>query len=169
MRRAVVTAVLLLASTPAWAQKICIVDFQKAVTDTHEGQAAQKKIDTMYSSRKGELERMQAELERAIQDYQSRALILSQEAKQAEEQKLGLQEQTFQRTYMQYQQEMQQTYGTLLGDLDEKMKTTATAVGKEQGCSIVLDKAVVVYFGADVADVTTALVQKYNAAHPATP
>ena len=85
---------------------------------------------------------MQAELEKAIQDYQGRALILSQEAKQAEEQKLGLQEQTFQRTYMQYQQEMQQTYATLLGDLDEKMKTTATAVGKEQGCTIVHDKAV---------------------------
>ena len=168
MRRAF-AAVLLLVSSNAWATKICFVDFQKAVTDTQEGQAAQKKIDSMYSSRKGELERMQAELEKAIQDYQGRALILSQEAKQAEEQKLGLQEQTFQRTYMQYQQEMQQTYATLLGDLDEKMKTTATAVGKEQGCSVVLDKAVVVYFGSDVADVTTPLVTKYHAAHPATP
>ena len=168
MRRAL-AVVLLLVSTNAWATKLCFVDFQKAVTDTQEGQSAQKKIDQMYSTRKGELERMQAELEKAIQDYQGRALILSNEAKAAEEQKLGLQEQTFQRTYMQYQQEMQQTYAGLLGDLDEKMKATATAVGKEQGCSIVLDKAVVVFAGTDVADVTATLVSKYNAAHPATP
>ena len=168
MRRAF-AAVLLLVSSNAWATKICIVDFQKAVTDTQEGQAAQKKIDTMYSSRKGELERMQTELEKAIQDYQGRALILSAEAKAAEEQKLGLQEQNFQRTYMQYQQEMQQTYGSLLGDLDEKMRATATTVGKEQSCSVVLDKAVVVFSGSDVADVTSTLVSKYNAAHPAKP
>lgn len=169
MRRAFAALLLLVTPNAFAAGKICVVDFQKAVTETQEGQAAQKKIDSMYSTRKGELERMQADLEKAIQDYQSRALILSADAKAAEEQKLGLQEQTFQRTYMQYQQEMQQTYGSLLGDLDEKMRSTATAVGKEQGCSVVLDQAVVVYFGSDVADVTGTLVSKYNAAHPATP
>ena len=79
MRRAL-AVVLLLVSTNAWATKICYVDFQKAVTDTQEGQAAQKRIDTMYSSRKAELERMQADLEKAIADYQGRALILSNDA-----------------------------------------------------------------------------------------
>jgi Skp family chaperone for outer membrane proteins len=167
--RGVVAAALLAVSSPAWALKMCLIDFQTAVTETAEGKAAQSKIDTMYSSRKGELERMQNELEKAIQDYQSRSMILSAEAKAADEQKLALQQRTFEQTYMNYQNEMQQTYMGLLGDLDEKMRAIAQVVGKEQSCTAVIDKAVVIYAGAEMADVTTTLVSKYNAQHPPKP
>ncbi len=168
--RTLAAALLLGLSAPAFAAgKICVVDFQQAVTDTQEGKSAQTRIDSMYATRKGELERMQADLEKAIKDYQGRAMILSPEARQQEEQKLGLQQQTFERTYMQYQQEMQQTYGTLLGDLDEKMRTIASTVGQEQTCAVVLDAAVVVVHGTEVADITRPLVDKYNRQHPAAP
>lgn len=167
MRRWIVCASLLAVSTPALAEKLCVVDFQKAVTDTQEGKSAQSKIDTMYSARKAELDRMQAELEKAIQDYQGRAMILSPEARGTEEQKLALQQRTFEQTYMQYQNEMQQTYYSLLGDLDEKMRVIVASVGKEGGCTAVLDKAVVVYAAPEMADVTATLVTRYNATHPA--
>jgi Skp family chaperone for outer membrane proteins len=164
--RNIALVALLLTSAPAWALKLCSIDFQTAVNDTAEGKAAQTKIDGMYSTRKAELERMQTELEKAVQDYQSRQLILSADAKGQEEQKLALQQRTFEQTYMQYQNEMQQTYMGLLGDLDEKMRAIAQAVGKEQGCTAVIDKAAIVYGGPDLADVTQILVTKYNAQHP---
>lgn len=160
---------MLLSSTPAWALKLCVIDFQTAVTETAEGKSAQTKIDAMYSSRKGELERMQKELEKAVQDYQGRAMILSAEAKATEEQKLGLQQRTFEQTYQNYQNEMQQTYMGLLGDLDEKMRAVAQVVGKDQGCTAIIDKAVVIFAGAEMADVTTTLVTKYNVQHPPKP
>ncbi|MEZ4239544.1 MAG: OmpH family outer membrane protein [Myxococcota bacterium] len=169
MRRLVMMGLLSLAAAPAYAGKLCMIDFQTAVTDTAEGKAAQTKIDSMYSSRRGELERMQADLEKAAQDYQSRSMILTGDAKAQAEQKLALQQRTFEQTYMQYQNEMQQTYMSLLGDLDDKMRKIAQAIGKEQGCSVVIDKAVVVYAGDDMADVTGALVTKYNAQHPPKP
>lgn len=150
----------------AFATKICVVDFQRAVTETTEGKAAQAKIDSMYASRKGELERMEAELQKAIEDYQKRAAILSNEARASEEQKLALQQRTFEQTYLQFQQEMQQSYVAQLQDLDTKMRTVAGQVGKEATCSIVVDSAVVVYSGTDVVDVTTTLVNKYNTTHP---
>jgi Skp family chaperone for outer membrane proteins len=159
-------AALLTFALPAHASKICGVDFQKAVTETVEGKAAQSKIDAMYGTRKSELERMQSELEKAIKDYQGRSMILAPDARAAEEQKLGLQQQTFERTYMQYQQEMQQTYTNMLGDLDQKMRTVAGTVGKEQSCTVVLDMAVVVYAGAEFADVSAQLVQRFNQQHP---
>src|SRR5262249_50718886 len=121
MRR-LASVLLLLVSTNAWATKVCYVDFQTAVTSTDEGKAAQKKIDTMYAARKSELEKMQSDLQKHIQDYQSRSLILAADAKAQEEQKLGLEQDNFQKTYQQYQDEMQQTYQQLLGDLDEKMR-----------------------------------------------
>jgi Skp family chaperone for outer membrane proteins len=169
MRRLVVMGFLLIAASPAHAVKLCMIDFQSAVTETAEGKSAQTKIDAMYSTRRGELERMQADLEKAIQDYQSRSMILTGDAKAQAEQKLALQQQTFERTYMTYQNEMQQMYMSLLGDLDEKMRKIAQTVGKEQSCTAVIDKAVVVYAGSDMADVTSTLVAKYNAQHPPKP
>lgn len=170
MRRDVVMGFLLgpmlVWATEARAEKLCMIDFQTAVTETAEGKSAQTKIDTMYSSRRSELERMQQELDKAIKDYQSRAMILTGDAKAQEEEKLALKQRSFEQTYMQYQNEMQQTYAQLLGDLDEKMRKVAQTVGKEQGCTVVIDKAVVVYAGPDLADVTPTLVSKYNAQHP---
>jgi Skp family chaperone for outer membrane proteins len=154
------------ASTPAWAVKLCTIDFQQAMIQTAEGKSAQTKIESMYSSRKAELDRMQKDLEKAIQDYQGRAMILSADAKAQEEQKLALQQRTFEQTYLNYQNEMQNTQMQLLGDLDEKMRAVAQVVGKEQTCTAVVDKVVVIYAGPDLADVTTALVTKYNAQHP---
>jgi outer membrane protein len=157
---------LAFAPSTAFAEKLCTIDFQRAVTDTAEGKAAQSKIDNMYATRKGELERMQSELQKAVEDYQKRAAILSNEARSAEEQKLALQQRTFEQTYMQFQDEMQQTYMSMLGDLDGKMRLIAVAVGKENTCSIVIDTAVVVYAGTDVLDVTGMLVTRYNTTHP---
>ncbi len=167
MRRVLICAALWMAAAPAMASKLCVVDFQTAVTETQEGKSAQKKIDAMYSSRKEELERMQSDLEKAIADLQSRAMILSPDARAEEEQKLSLRQRTFEQTYMQYQNEMQQTYFSLLGDLDEKMRATAGEVGQSNGCSLVLDTAVVVYKAPDVTDISSSLVQRYNQQHPA--
>ncbi|MBX2800953.1 MAG: OmpH family outer membrane protein [Myxococcales bacterium] len=167
MHRLLICAAALVGlASPAYANKICIVDFQTAVTSTKEGQSAQSKIDKMYSSRKGELERMQQELEKAIADFQSRAMILSADARAEEEQKLAQRQAAFQQTYMQAQTEMQETYMNLLGDLDKKMRKTASEVGQSSGCTVVLDKAVVVYQSSDVRDISTTLVQRYNQQHP---
>jgi len=167
MRRLVFSVALSLLATPAFAAKLCKVDFQAAVVETDEGKAAQGKIDTMYSSRKGELERMQVDLEKAIEDFKGRSMILSKETRAEEEQKLATQQRSFEQTYMQYQNEMQQTYYGLLGELDEKMRTVAISVGKEAGCTVVLDSAVIVMATDEVADISKPLVTRFNSAHPA--
>ena len=167
--RPVVIAALLLASTPAWALKICAADFQKAVEETAEGKSASTRIDTMYGSRKAELQKLQAALDKGIQDYQSRALILSADAKAQEQAKLAQQDQAFQQKYMQYQNEMQQEYVTALGNLGEKMRTVAQTVGKEQACTLVLDKSVVIYSGTEMSDLTSILITRYNAQYKPTP
>lgn len=162
-----VAMILALAwSSPAWALKLCAIDFQQAMLQTTEGKSAQTKIETMYAARKAELDRMQKDLEKAIADYQGRAMILSADAKAAEEQKLALQQQNFEQIYLKYQNEMQNTQMQLLGDLDDKMRAIAQIVGKEQTCTAVVDKVVVIYAGPDLADITTQLVTKYNAQHP---
>src|SRR5690606_19709477 len=130
-----------------------------------QGKAAQKKIDDMYETRRAEIERMQRDLEKQIQDFQARAMILSDEARAEQEQQLMLKQQQFQQRSMQYEVELQQTYSTLLADLDQKMRALAATIAKDKGYDLVLDSAVVVYMGGSVVDMTSELVARYNKTH----
>ena len=151
------------ASTDALAGGIAVIDFQRAVTETNEGQAAQTKLDGMYSARKTEIENKQKALEAEFNDFQSRAMILSDSAKAEAEQKLMRKQGEFQQLYMQYEQEMQQTYMTMLQELDQKMRQASEKVAKQRGFDLVIDRAAVVYMGGDTVDMTDDLVKAYNA------
>ena len=166
MRAIMACAALLLFGTPAFASKICVVDFQTAVTETNEGKSAQKRLDNMYASKRGELERMQTDLQKAATDLQSRRSILSPDALQKEEQGLMMKQAEFEQTYLRFQEEFQANYGKMLSELDTKMRAVAGETAKANSCSILLDKAAVVYAGSDVSDVSSALVSRYNKAHP---
>ncbi len=165
MFRILTATIALFCSIDAFAAGIAVVDFQRAVTQTDEGKSAQAKIDTMYMTRKQEIEKMRTDLEAAVQDYQSRAMILSDSARADTEKKLAMQQQAFEQKYMGYQNELQQTYGTLLQDLDGKMRALTQTIAKEKSYSVVLDAAAVVYVGSDVIDMTNELVGRYNVAY----
>ncbi len=165
MVRTFTAIALLLLAPQAMASSLCTVDFQKAVTETNEGKSAQSKIDGLFKSRQDELVKMQGEFEQKVADFQKRAAMLAADARAAEEQQLMAQQGALQQTAMQYEQEMQQTYMSMLGNLDQKMRTVAADVGKSKDCSVVLDSAMVVFAGSDVTDVTLDLVARYNSVH----
>lgn len=161
----VVLIAALLFATPSLAQEqqIAVVDFERAVNETEEGKRAQDRLDTMYSDRKKEIERMRDELMAEMEDYKSRSMILSDEAREETEARLLEKQQGFEQTYMSYQTEMQQTYMTLLQDLDDKMRKMSRTIAEEQGYDLVIDKAAVVYAGGDTVDMTDTLITRYNA------
>lgn len=166
MLRTLTTALLLTYSASAFAQSctLAVVDFEKAVTETREGKQAQTRLDAMFSSKKSEIDKMRADLEAEFQDYQGRAMILSEDARAETERGLMQKQQTFEQTYQRHQAEMQQTYYELLQGLDQKMRAMTEQIARDKGCQVVLDKAAVVYIGAGATDLTVDLIQKYDAA-----
>jgi outer membrane protein len=163
MLRTVLFLFLMLAAAPAHALTVAIVDFERAVNETTEGKAAQQRLDTMYASRKAEIDKMRVDFEKQADDFQAKALILSDAARAEAEKDLIRKQQAFEMKYMQYQQEMQQTYLTLLSDLDEKMRALTERIAKEKSYDLVVDKAASVYAGGQVIDMTPELIQRYNA------
>jgi len=164
MLRAATLIALLATTATASAQEctIAVVDFERAVLETREGKEAQQRLDTMYASRKAEIEKLQEELERDLEDYQARALVLNDEARAATEQELMAKQQRFEQTFYRYQQEMQQTYFTLLQGLDQKMRALTEVIAAEKGCDVVLDGTVVVYQGGTAIDLTAELITRYD-------
>lgn len=165
MFRSFFLLICLFMAVPAMATPtIAVVDFQKAIEQIPDGKAAKTKIETMYATRKGEIDRMQQTYEREVKDYESRALILSEEARGEAEQQLLQKRAQLEQTLYQYEGELQQTQMTLMQDLLEKMRAMAETVAKEKGYGIVLDSAVIVYMGPDVIDMTPELVKRYTSA-----
>ena len=153
----------LMTAAPAVASDVVVVDFQRAVQETTEGKAAQQKLEQMRATREGEITRMKAALDKRLEDYQARQMILSAEARRVEEETLMMEQQRFQEKYVQYQQEMQQNYMGLLQGLDTKMRDLSATIAKDKGYQLVLDRAAVVYIGPDYTDMTDELIRRYNA------
>ena len=147
----------------ALAGGVAVVDFERAVNETTEGQEAQTRLDTMFSTRRDELAGLQAELETALADYEARAIVLSESARQEEERTLMTKQAALQQKAAEYEGEMQQTYMTLLQDLDEKMRRLTETIAAEREYDVVLDRAAVVYVGPGATDMTDELIRRYNA------
>ena len=163
MFRLLMAVMMLGLSANALAGTLAVVDFEKAVKETREGVEAQTKLDKMYSARKVEIERLRAELKKNMEDYQSRSMILSDDARLEAERELLGKQQRLEQTYSQYQQEMQQTYYQLLSGLDQRMRALTKVIAQEKNHDLVVDKAAVIYYGGDTVDMTGVLIKRYNA------
>ncbi|HMV67239.1 MAG TPA: OmpH family outer membrane protein [Myxococcota bacterium] len=160
----VMLAVIAGFSAPARADlKICVVDAEQAINETVEGKAAQTRLESMYATKQAEIEKKGKDLEREFQDYEARQMILSEDARRTTEATLLQKRQDFQAMVYQAEQEMQSTYMSLLSGMEEKLMTVAQSLGASKGCTVVLQKAAVVYVGSGVTDLTTDLVRAYDA------
>jgi outer membrane protein len=158
------TALLaLVMALPAWAGGIAVIDFQRAVQETSEGQQASARIEQAYASRQSEIRRQQQELQTALEDYEQRKLILNDEARRAAEEDLMARQRKLQEDAVRFEQEMQKQYMEAVSDLDQKMRDMSARIAKERGYDLVLDKQVVVFAGTDVVDMTDELIKRYDA------
>lgn len=150
--------------SPAMAQsasKIGVVDFQAAIQQTKEGQAAQKKLDAAYQQKKTAIAAMENQLRQMQSDYEKQASILADSARKAKEQELMSAQAQYQQAYQQSEQEMQALYGQLMQNLLDKMKMICTQIGKEKGYTLIIEKGAVV-FSTDAIDLTAELVKRYD-------
>lgn len=166
MWRMIACAVALLVGAEAHANKICVVDFSASVGETNEGKSALQRLRTIERSRQEQLDRMQTELQQQAADLQSRRALLTADKIASEESDLRAKQKRLQDTLAQFQGEFERTYEATLDDLDAKVRAIAEETAKANRCTILLDRAVVVYLSSDVTDISAALVARYNKAHP---
>lgn len=159
----VFVAALTLSSLPAWAGGIAYVDFERAVASSPDAQQAQKRLQQNYAAKLQELQRQRTELQKEYEEYEQKRLIMTDDARSTAEQSLMTKQNTLQQNMVTYQQEMDQQVAAELQKLDSKLREVSGAIAKERGYDLVVDKAVVVYSGAGIVDMTDAVIQRYNA------
>lgn len=158
----------MMMSLPAWATGIATVDFQKALTQVEEGKRTEAELNTLMTQKQGEVQQLQMQLQQQMQQYQQQQALLSDQARMEKEQELyQLQSQAQQAAYN-AEMEFQQIYTQKMEGLIEKMRDIAEEVGAEQKYDLILEatESGMIYRSSSVTDITTTVVQRYNAKHP---
>jgi len=130
-------------------EKIAVVDLQKILFSTKEGQAAKKSFEGMQKKKKKEL------AEAAKKGAQSIPEDLKTKAQAFQQKVLDFQKEVmeFQETQKKALDDLAKQESELLKPIEDKIRKHIGAIAKERGYSIVLSRVAVVY-AIDAVDIT---------------
>ena len=156
---------MMVSSAAFGQQKIGWIDSQEIMKQLPDAVEAQGKLDALVAQWQSEIGKLQAQLQQEADDYQKRRLILPEQARVQEENKLAdmqkkisdLRNQRFGQNGDLFQQQ-----NTLMRPVQEKIMQAIQDVAKEQGYDYIFDKSgqVLLMYANDKYDVTQLVLDK---------
>ena len=160
-----VMLLILAAGTVALAQdapKIAVFDPQRVSEETAEGARIQTRLTAFRNQKQAELTAMQTAVAALQDQLAAQALSLSPEKKQALEIEIQKKALDFQSTQEAAAREMQLEINSAQTRFQEQLLAVVERFGQQEGFDLILDHSLVAW-AAPTLDVTTALVDKFNA------
>lgn len=159
MKNILILAILFFGVNQLSAQlKVGIVDLDEVGQNMVEAKDAEKMLADITKKYQDTLQQMQAKLEEEFAAYQKQKSMMAQDQQQAKEQDLQAQQIALQQYYqdkMGQQGEVMQTRAQLLEPIREKIEKAISKVAKDEGLSVVLDKAnPALLYSEDKLDIT---------------
>jgi outer membrane protein len=165
-----------LATSTAWADKIAIVNIQRAIEDSVEGKAAIGSLKGEVERKQKELEAKKEELKKLDDDLAKQEAVLKPDALQKKKQELQAKFQLLQETAMRAQRELQDKEMKVTGPIQEKVLRAIAQIADRDKFTLVLRQDVVLWPQQSEMDITNEVIRKTNAAKaggptpgPATP
>ncbi|MFO0661742.1 MAG: OmpH family outer membrane protein [Polyangiaceae bacterium] len=153
----------LTVAAPAMAEsKIAVIDMQRAISETNEGNAATTNLKTLFEKRQTELDGKQNGLlkEKTALEGKCRTIPKEQCEKGMEELQRKLFE--LQNTMMEYQREIQKKQAEATDPLVQKMREIIRRIAQAEGYDIVIDRGAAHFQRADL-DITDKAIKLFNA------
>jgi len=151
--------------TPAGAPRIAVITFQEAVTATNDFQRRYADLQKKYDPKRQQIKTLSDEITALQKELQAQSATLSDADRATKAKQLDDKQKELKRTgedaQSDFQQDMQQTFGTVA----EKVAATIDAYAKDHGYSVVLDRdqqMPVVLYANESSDITKAIVEAYN-------
>ncbi len=170
-----VSACILLSSTVGFAQqKIGWIDTQEIMKKLPEAVEAQSKLDALVGQWQTEINKMQSDLQQESDDYQRRRLILPEQARIQEEQKLS----DMQKKIMDLRNQrfgpngdLAQQQNTIMRPVQEKVLQAIQDVAKEGDYDYIFDKSgqVLLMYSNPKYDLTQQVLDKLKIPSATTP
>jgi Skp family chaperone for outer membrane proteins len=158
----------------AGAGKVAVVDLQKAITENAEGKKAQEKFMAEFNKKQQEFDAKQKALNEAQTKLQSGDKAMSDTAKADLAKSIDKMNTELQRMNDDAQKELPDLQQTLFKPIAEKTQEVLKAYSTENGFAVVFDvssQASSIVYVQDVADITTEIIRRVDAApsKPAAP
>ena len=146
----------------AQAQKIGVVDLQRALLETEDGRKAKDQLKKLFEQRQKTLDKQQNDLKAMKDTVEKQRDVLAREVwtKKVEELQKALAE--LQTTYMEFQRELQAKEAEMLRPIQDRMQRIVKRMGQSDGYALIVDRTVA-YFVPSSSDLTDVLIQRYNA------
>ena len=153
------------AQTAAAPNKVGVIDMQRAIATTQEGQKAAADLTARYEPRRKELEKKQSEIQ-ALRDQLSRGSnTMSDDAKQTLTRDIDTKTKAWNRETEDATADSQQDMDKVLQVFMERMQVVIDKYARDNGYSLVLDISAQqspVIYAQNSIDITTDIVALYD-------
>lgn len=145
------------------AEKIVVINEQKAVAESNEAKLFLKKFESDKAAEKAELRALEAELKAMQERFKKDQAILSEEEKRKTNQTMQEKFEEFQFRGKQLQKEYKAAEQELLRSMLPKLNDALSALMKKNGYDLILRSQVVVSMSPKL-DITDLVVEQLNSA-----
>ena len=145
------------------AQRVGVVDLQRALNTVEEGQSARARLEADLEERAAEFQAAEAALRTEVAEFQAAAPMLEQDAAMQTYQELQERALALQTQYEEHQMSIAEAEAEATADIAEGMIEIVEEIAQEQGYTMVLDRGSVVFAGGD--DLTDELIRRYDERH----
>jgi outer membrane protein len=149
--------------------RLAVIDTRRAIMETEEGLRVQANLKKLFDQRQVELseneQKLTQEQDDIAKEEKTKGPSAAVEAKKEAWRQKAAQ---LQETLVGYQREMQRKEAEMTNPMLQKMLGIVKRVATQDGYDMVVDKAAVPYYRADL-DITDKIIQLYNAEGGVTP
>jgi len=152
--------------------KVGLVDIQRAVLSTNEGQTALEALGKKYEPRQTGLREMATELQNLQKKFDSEGQKMTEDARSAAVREMDQKALAFRQAAESAQAEYDREKNEILARVIKKMAPVLDKYAKDNGFNMILDAQFwpagpILWASGTSADVTSALVSAYNSQPPA--
>ncbi|HWQ55622.1 MAG TPA: OmpH family outer membrane protein [Bryobacteraceae bacterium] len=163
------TAALFAQAQPA-PSKVGIIQIQRAILDTKDGQKAVAELKARFDPKRVELEKKQAAIAELQQKLRSGSATLSEDAKNKLVRDIDQQTKDLNRSTEDAQAEVEQAENRVMQELGQRLMAIVNKYAVDNGYTVIIDVSnpqTPVVFAAEAADVTKQVTELYDKNAPA--
>jgi outer membrane protein len=153
-------------------QKFAVIDFQKALLSTKDGQKAVEELKTKFGPKETEFQKRQSDLQAKQDEYRKKENTLSEDAKASLAREIDTMTKNLQRDTDDTRQDVDAEQQRLISELGGKMMQVLNKYSVDKGLTMVFDvsgQSSNILFAASATDITADIVKLYDTAAPSTP
>ena len=148
-------------------ERIAIVDVQRCLLETAEGQKAKKNLERTFNKGQRKLDKKAKDLEKRVRDLQAKAAMLSQAELAKRQQELIRSQAELQQLSAELQEEVANKEALLTERIYKKVSGIVKEIAAEEKLQVVLVRSeLTVIYSNPKLDLTNRVIVRYDAKYP---